>query len=58
MAMQGLLKNKKHMHKTAMVGKKHGEPMSKGGAHQKPPMPKKVHAERKGTAKGGKLTAM
>lgn len=49
---------KKSMHKTAMVGKKHGSPMSKGGVHQKPPMAKKVHPERKGTAKGGKLTAM
>jgi hypothetical protein len=47
----------KAMHKTAMVGKKHGSPMSKG-VHQKPPMAKKVAAERKGTAKGGKLTAM
>jgi hypothetical protein len=59
MAMQGLLKGSKKMHKTANVGKKHGYPMSSGGAHQKPPMAKKVHANRKGTAKSGtKMTAM
>lgn len=59
MAMQGLMKDKKKMHKSAMAGKKHGSPMTKGKAHQMPPMPKKVHSERKGTAKsGGKMTAM
>jgi hypothetical protein len=58
MAMQGLMKGSKKMHKTAMVGKKHGTPMTKGGAHQKPPMPVKVNPERKKTAKSGKLTAM
>jgi hypothetical protein len=47
----------KSMHKTAMVGKKHGTPMSKG-THQVPPMAKKTRGDRKGTAKGGKLTAL
>lgn len=60
MAMQGLLKGSKKMHKTASVGKKHGHPMASGGAHQKPPMAKKVNPERKKTAKsgGGKMTAL
>jgi len=58
MAMQGLMKGAKKMHKTAQVGKKHGHPMMKSGAHQKPPMAVKVHADRKKTAKSGKLTAM
>jgi hypothetical protein len=49
----------KSMHKTAMVGKKHGSPMSKGGAHQVAPMAKKTRGDRKGTkGGGGKMTAM
>lgn len=61
MAMQGLMKGSKKMHKTAMVGKKHGSAMAQGGggstgAHQKKPMAKKVNAERKKTAKS--MTAL
>jgi hypothetical protein len=49
---------KKSMHRTAMAGKKHGNPMPHGdGAHQKPPAVRKQNAQRKGTQKsGGKLT--
>lgn len=54
----GHLKGSKKMHKTAMVGKKHGAPMDAKGAHQKPPMAKKTGPFRKGTAKSGKLTAL
>jgi hypothetical protein len=59
MAMQGLIKDNKRMHKSASGNKKHGAPMKHGKAHQMSPLSKKSGPMRKGTAKsGGKMTAM
>jgi hypothetical protein len=51
------MKKAKSLHKSAIVGKQHGSPMS-GGQYAVSPIKKKARPDRKGVAKSAKMTAL